>query len=319
MNWRATENSVIFLLGAGATVDAGMPTVAKLTAELRQSLPSLLDVNQVSRPEFAQAFDVILQADPSVESNYERFFEWIKLFLDVQKQPYHKLIHVDISESLIRAMSDLSMVIGREIARLLSSREQQPEYICRLRDFLPHRKRLKVFTLNYDCCIEDACAAAGINIMTGFDPVSKKWDPSLFDKKRRGINLYKLHGSLRWFETWKHASSSTDIMELLPHECHCLPSGVIKVSPSPQLVLGPGIKIQSDDPFLTLYHEFHTSMHTAQCCVVIGYGYRDNHINSIIDHAIDADLAIIDVNCSTPNSTYLACNNYHHLEVAPQI
>lgn len=319
MNQRAAENSVIFLLGAGATVDAGMPTVAGLTAELRQSLPSLLDANQVPRPEFTQAFDAILKADPSVESNYERFFEWIKLILDVQREPYRKLIHTEISESLVDAMSHLSTVVGQEVARLLSARETHPEYICKLRDFLLPRKRLKVFTLNYDCCVEDACAAAGIDVITGFNPVTKKWDPSLFDKRRRGINLYKMHGSLRWFEAQEHASSLTHIMELLPCECNSPnspPSGVIKVWPSPELVLGPGTKIQSDDPFLTLYYEFHNSMHAAQCCVVIGYGYRDRHINSVMDRAIDAGLTIVDVNCSAPNSTYLSCNNYHHLQLS---
>jgi hypothetical protein len=51
----------------------------------------------------------------------------------------------------------------------------------------------------------------------------------------------------------------------------------------PQLVLGPGPKIQNDDPFFYLVGEFHRAIKTAKVCVVIGYGWRDNHVSERID------------------------------------
>jgi predicted nucleotidyltransferase len=43
----------------------------------------------------------------------------------------------------------------------------------------------------------------------------------------------------------------------------------------PELVLGPGDKVQLDDPFLTLLYAFHKAIQQARICVVIGYGYGD--------------------------------------------
>jgi len=48
------DENIIFLLGAGASADAGMPMVAQLTKELRKRLPDLPDVNGLCHPEYAQ-------------------------------------------------------------------------------------------------------------------------------------------------------------------------------------------------------------------------------------------------------------------------
>jgi hypothetical protein len=312
------ENDLIFLLGAGASVDAGLPTVAKLTEHLRNRLPTLSDPNGVIRPEFGQVFDLIETYDPSVAKNYERFFEWIKLLLDVKKEPFRKLICTNISNQFIELMAHLSFVVGGEIAHLLQSKPTTPDYLGRLTDFLPKKGRLKVFTLNYDCCLEDICQAKGVGLPTGFDPKTKKWKPSLFRSKSIGINLFKLHGSLHWFGTRDKRLSNDEfqynlvLMELRSEERENLPS-YIDVSPRPELILGPGNKIQPDDPFLTLFYEFQSSLLRAKICVIIGYSYQDSHINSVLDQADDRGVRIIDVNPSAPAGRYLPSNGYHYL------
>jgi len=302
----------MFLLGAGATVDAGMPTVAQLTKELRNQLP-------IHHQEFGQIFNLIEARDPSIAENYERFFEWIKLLLDVHKEPFRNVIQTNIDESLIQVMADLSCVVGQEVARLLLSRKSEPNYLALLGNFLPPKGRLRVFTLNYDCCIEDACRAAGIETTTGFDPTNRQWNPSLFETKISGINVYKLHGSLRWFGTRDESLSEKNfqyapvLMELSLEERQAFASN-LTIWPHPELILGPGTKVQLDDPFRTLLHEFHESMQTVQCCVVIGYGYKDPHINTIIDQAIDKGVSVIGVDPDGPHGKYLAINGYRHLK-----
>ena len=100
----------IFLLGAGASVDAGMPTVAELTEKLRESLPNVRDVNGNPRPEFAQVFDYLVAQDLSVANNYERFFEWIKLLLDVGREPFRKAVEMKMPKSLLETMFHLPFV-----------------------------------------------------------------------------------------------------------------------------------------------------------------------------------------------------------------
>lgn len=305
------ENSVIFLLGAGASVDASMPAVAQLTNELKRRLSN-------QRLEFEQVFELIEKNHPSVNKNYEHFFEWISLLLRVNKEPFNKLIHAYIDAPLINAMADLASVLGEEVAGLLSLHSDKPEYdpryLSRLGYFLPKVGRLKVFTLNYDCCVEDACHTAGIDITTGFDPITKKWHPSLFETNIRGINLYKLHGSLRWFPVRNNAVAQNRLylMEFNTEE-RLLFQANYKEDLCPELVLGPGNKVQHDDPFRTLYHEFHKSMLKAKMCVVIGFGYGDPHIRDIIDEAVDMKTPILNVNSEGATGRYFDVAHYHHL------
>lgn len=315
---QSASRECIFLLGAGASVDAGMPMVKPLTEQLRNRLANIPDVNGNLRPEFRQVFDLIEAQDPSVTGNYERFFEWIKLLLDVQRKPFRKIVEVKLDRPLTEAMGHLSFVVGGEIARLLGSCQSDPRYLAKLADFIPAQGRLKVFSLNYDCCLEDACQSAGIGLTTGFDPVTKRWNPSLFSTKVSGINLYKLHGSLRWHGVRDESlpdeqfQPRLELMELKPEQY--LPSH-LQMREEPELILGPGNKLQADDPFLTLFYEFHRSLQQAQVCVIIGYSYGDAHINSVLDDALDAGVNLLDVNPGSPSGRYLPEHCYHHLRL----
>lgn len=308
------KNNTIFLLGSGASVDAGMPTVAELTEKLKNSLKALPDINGVKRLEFAQVFELIEMVDESAAENYERFFEWISLLCKVHTEPFRKLIHTDTQLVHDDAIGHLRSIIGPEIASILCSYRPEPSYLSQLGDFLPDEGRLKVFTLNYDCCVEDACREAEIDITTGFDPITKKWNPSVFETRIRGINLYKLHSSLRWLPVRDNRvlQHKFTLMELLPGEDRQLPDN-IDVQKEPELILGPGNKLQYDDPFLSLFYEFRKSLFEAKYCVVIGFGYRDPHITKSIDDAIDEGLRVLDVNINSPNGRYLGNTHYRHL------
>ncbi|MBI5213011.1 MAG: hypothetical protein HY957_06520 [Nitrospirae bacterium] len=100
------------MLGAGATVDAGMPTIKGLTECLRERFASHQD------REFIAIYELLAKVDSMVEINYEKL-------LTVSK-----------------------------------------------------------------------CKNKGTFVTTGFN---YNWNPSLFHGNEKGINLYKLHGSLLWF------------------------------------------------------------------------------------------------------------------------
>jgi hypothetical protein len=85
-------SAVVLLVGAGASFDAGMPLVAQLTGELRHRLPDVHDINGRSRPEFPLLFETIAQHDEEVAKNYERFFEWLALMRQGQREPFCKLV-----------------------------------------------------------------------------------------------------------------------------------------------------------------------------------------------------------------------------------
>jgi hypothetical protein len=66
----------------------------------------------------------------------------------------------------------------------------------------------------------------------------------------------------------------------------------------PELLLGPGSKLQHDDPFVTLYSEFHEALRQASTCIAIGYSFNDSHIEVPIRQASGQGMRVIDVNPS---------------------
>jgi len=262
------RGKIIFLLGAGASVDAGLPTVATLTLRLQKHMSRTRDVNGKIRPEFKRLFDCVCRYEPRVSTNYERFFEWIEYLLRTQKDPFTRVTQIRIGRSLLQAAAHFAYVARGEIVKAFPTGGSRGAYLSRLVDFVPTRGRLDVFSLNYDCCLAEACARSNTFLTTGFDSSTKRWKPQLFNGTQRGINLYKLHGSLRWFGATDSRALSKGLwsdsyyfMELRPADRRTLRNG-LHVSKEPTLILGSAPKMQSDDPFLTLFYEFHRRLRT---------------------------------------------------------
>ncbi len=289
---------VVFLIGAGASVDAGMPLVSRLTEELRDRL----GIYGKHHAEFPEVFDAIAEHDPGIRSNYERFFEWLSFIDQAQMEPFNRLACFALDPRLLTAARKLRFFIKNPVWEILRSRHQlstyQPAYLARLRDFLPEHGRLKVFTTNYDLCVEDACRAHGTDVITGFHPDTGQWTPSRFRNRGPGINLYKLHGSLNW----NLGDDRVDWGNCPPVERY-----PPQWDQGPELVLGPGSKLQHDDPYVALYAEFHKAIRRAKVCVTIGCSFSDPHIKEPIRGASHRGTAIVDVN---PSPVEWTCNRY---------
>lgn len=299
-------SDVIFLLGAGASIDAGMPSVGDLTKNLENRLPELRDIQNLQRP-FYDLFVAIAKHDHEVKQNYERLFEWLVLLRRCQEEPFCNLVNLDLCASLKDAVGHLAAVVKFPIVDLLRSRHEadtySPNYFAKLGDFIKLAGdgcRLKVFTTNYDFCVEESCRAADITVITGFEPTRKRWNPAIF-KQDGGqcINLYKLHGSLNW-----GADSGLDYER---------PDRLIEWDTrewkrTPELILGPGLKLQYDEPYVTLYSEFCQALREAKVCVAMGCGFRDKHIREPLLVAKGRGMKFIDVNPSPQYFSYFLPN-----------
>lgn len=289
---RIPEGHLIFLLGAGVSKDAGFPLVRGLTDQLRDRLPNV-KWNGKKHSEFRELFDTIAHVDPDAEKNYERFFKWLR-FLSLGNSPsFCKLARFKIDRRLLDSAKDLQFCVAKPIQEILCECHQkssyEPNYLARLGDFVPKNGRLDVFSLNYDLCVEDACTDYGIDVVTGFCRDTGHWSPSLFRRSIPGINLYKVHGSLNWDlddsredqpVVEKYSSQSQN-----PQRC----------TPGSQMVLGPGSKLQTDDPFVTLYYEFHRRLRAAKICVTVGFSFQDEHMTKPLSDAKKRGLTVVDV------------------------
>lgn len=213
--------------------------------------------------------------DGQLRDDYEEIFWWLQTLLE--RTRLRSILGIEL-QSYEELVGGIKIAVRDIITEHLSGRESSGgnvSYLSRIADFACGGRAIKVFTLNYDTCVERACRSEGIPIVTGFDGPDlhrRRWQPELFRRRSRqaGIHLYKLHGSLTWFG---HDSNTYEDLEPT-----ALSRAKTRYDRRPQLVLGPVTKVQTDDPFWWLMHRFHEELKRARTCVVVGFGGRDPHI-----------------------------------------
>ena len=154
-----------------------------------------------------------------------------------------------------------------------------------------------VFSLNYDPLVERAAEAARVRLVDGFSGFEHAYfDAQLFeerhliikqgvlrsDVRRAGtpVHLLKLHGSLGWY----------DAADYGPRRC-----GFDMHPPygGRRLMVPPQHRKATDTtapPYAALWSRFRGALtqdsHRLNRLVCMGYGMRDEHVNSVIENAL---------------------------------
>lgn len=141
------------------------------------------------------------------------------------------------------------------------------------------RNTLRIFSLNYDMCVERACGLE--NVCRGFrlkkmddGCIRKVWKDGQMDDEaavQLPIILYKLHGSIDWR---REKISRMLYCEDSPDPCSDIDDY--------QLIFGTTYKLSYQDPFLYQISELRKFSGRARLIIAIGYGFNDDHINEII-------------------------------------
>ncbi len=146
---------------------------------------------------------------------------------------------------------------------------------------------LMVATLNYDLTVETMCLAEGVSYSTGMDtwPNAGRWD-----FPQSGVSLLKLHGSINW-----RLSNGATAPGSLPHQ------QIIETDPK-AFIAGPDVvtrdvpaivfgqtKLRPDGPFVALLLEFARRLEGIEHLVIVGYSFRDDHVNEQLRRWINAD------------------------------
>ena len=140
---------------------------------------------------------------------------------------------------------------------------------------------LTIGTLNYDLAIESAGKDWGIPVTTGIPEWSSSghwvW-PS------EGIRLLKLHGSIDW--VWEPERQGKGY---LPDQRVVTTDTPLDDQRDPALVFGQRGKLRAQGPFLGLLAEFEKQLADATQLIVIGYSFRDEHVNELIKRWLNED------------------------------
>ena len=116
------------------------------------------------------------------------------------------------------------------------------------------------------------------------------------------MKLLKLHGSVDWF------SHRSDSAGELPH-VRFMTLAHERAYGEPAVIFGEGSKLRAEGPFLELLLAWATDLNDAESLLVVGYSFRDPHVNETIARWFNAEDTRAIVLLSTSDLDDLAASN----------
>ncbi|MFC1604402.1 SIR2 family protein [Planctomycetota bacterium] len=172
-----------------------------------------------------------------------------------------------------------------------------------LKSNLISRSSIAFFTTNYDTLLEDALILEKQKICDGFTGTAMGfWNPEISFKESNSVNIYKLHGSVDWYN-----HKEDGIIRSRYGVKYC--SDVKNILIYPQAT--KYVETQKD-PFTTLFSRFRDRLNSNNDNILVtsGYSFGDNHINSEIESAIthpgNQTTLIVFLKSATENKTLLS-------------
>ena len=286
------RDEIILLLGAGASVEADIPDSNDMVREIENVVSNgdsdwshFKNLYRYIRSSvfYADGLDGVF--GDAVPFNIERL---VNVLDELRKKERHtlypfvgawnpKLVDVAGTEfEHVRKFRDAIISILRNQWVALPEREKAGYYEGLLRFQKEYEYPLRVFSLNYDLCVEETCGRE--KVQRGFS--GREWDWRLFDETSDDpapLLLYKLHGSTDWYFTDDGRVTYSDSTSSITNE-------------NIALIFGTSYKLQYIDPFLFLAYELRRwTLDAARVIVCLGYGFNDDHINGILQQSLRQD------------------------------
>ena len=269
----------IFLLGAGASVEAGLPTASELFDRLSNDVNNsewknlLIELKKTSGNKFEDAISALDFVSNQNFSNLE--LNLLKIITNNQ---------FDITKE---RLVDIYKLIDY-IKRLWINQKfiiKNPENVKYLFPLIEYCNECKsdIFTLNYDNTIEIASKTLDIKYSTGFGNPNELgvefFSTENFIKKDHQFNLYKMHGSVGWFiSKFSPDNLYNNVYKPLKYNENDFEEKISK----PAIILGSKNKLTSEGMYLDLLSIFRRELINATNIYIIGYSFTDSHINKYI-------------------------------------
>ena len=264
-------SEVVFFLGAGASIPAGVPDTKKFVEEFEKYAQGNL-----AEEEFKTISDIIkiLQEWKKEEGvDIELLLETLIKLENKEDEPMlqfyeggnFKLSAYPGEKPLIEALKDF--IKKRAIV--------SSDKIKYLNPLLTFDRPIDIISVNYDTSIEQFCNEYRLVYQDGFDIY---WNPEKFKEEHTDIRLYKLHGSV----TWYRSDRGTYIK--LPIKEEGSKITLITGEKAETLMLYPMQKWEYAEPLMELLLIVKSLLESEKCkfLVVVGYSFRDEHIKKIL-------------------------------------
>lgn len=283
--WVAEANGrVLFLLGAGASKPS-LPVSSELTAIVLTSLDQAFE-NWAADSQVPQLWKDIRPVVESMGSNIEDVYQAVETLTYQQSDPTRYWVtnftefpsYGGTHEQLAQDASAILHMIQRHTLTALDAGQQSAP----LEHFEPllRADKIGIVTLNYDQLIERAGAEYGLPVSTG----AEQWNGSTRWTFADGaVSLLKLHGSMTWraSKSLNHESGN-----MVPAMGFFEVGGLDDAAPNnlltPTIIFGSGAKNSPFSAFPALTRKLHDWLEEAELLVVIGYSFRDQHVDAAI-------------------------------------
>lgn len=245
------ENSPLIVLGSGASMPYGLPSMSSLGDCIKSSN--------------------IVKDDP----NYGAFCA------SLNSKGLEKAINsVSLNEATINTIRTITWenVNSCDLNYLKFNAFSSPESLVKLlrKVIAPTPNKAVVVTTNYDRLPDYAADGIGASSVTGFEGAYIKKlelpNSSITTKRVRArervVEIWKVHGSLDWFTDSKGEIFSFPLLQEIPAGC------------SP-LIVPPGKDKYSsthNEPYRSIISEADKAFTTAGAYLCVGYGFNDEHI-----------------------------------------
>lgn len=293
---RFRRDELIVLLGAGASAEAGIPHTKQMIERLEDLMKSSQDWGKFA-PLYRYVKSAIRFADGLKDEaefgnyNVERLVETLEKLSKKDEHPLFPFVGawnpklVEVIEGDFKKVQRFRNAIVRELRDKWMPLEQTEaaEYYCGLlRLQSEYQHPLRIFSLNYDLCLEEwHRRETGRSPQLGFE--QRRWNWRLLAQgdgdvtsEEDLIYLYKLHGSVNWkIDQSGGTLTDTDNPSTI---------GLEELA----VIFGTTYKLQYADPFLFLAYEFRRWSLEAGLILSIGYGFADPHVNEIVGQALRA-------------------------------
>lgn len=297
MSLKALFEKTVFLLGAGASTDAGCLSSNAMLADLKKNIAEL-PPSDTKKTAFQGIFDFVLaslnfqhsmRASDTIKQNsvinIEDFIMVLRQLIDrefIIPAPLignwnNKIVTWEVrNEDIFAAfLSYATNLLMNSWTRFEESKAQSLLAPFRSLIELSDAFEAEIFTLNYDLTWESSFNTPTERLIeTGFS--AGRWVGDFEDPENVAkLRLSKLHGSVDWYfdeatEEVRIASEPVD---------------------EPLVIFGSSYKMQSFDPFISLLSRFRQCLQTSSLYVIVGYSFQDRYINNILIQSLGSQLA----------------------------
>jgi hypothetical protein len=288
------SRDIIFLLGAGASAEAGIPVSEQMIHLVEQSLNAPAERGLYNHVKSAIHFSAGLKGrfGEDVPFNIETLVNTLYELERNEEHPLYPFIAAWNSRFVALAGADFEEV-RKFRQRILAALKKWmcPEDAAKAnyyRGLVKLQKQLNyplhVFSLNYDLCVE-GLNQADFRVETGFEDFgpNHSWNWERLVDMETGNNvapqlvLYKLHGSINW----KRHADTKELFSVAQIES--------VDADRMELIFGREFKLEAADPYLFFAYKFRDLSLETKLIVTLGYGFGDSHINKMLTQSLRND------------------------------